>query len=146
MTRRLAASGRYGRVLALDYSERMLTETRRRLREQQVTPMPELCRADVASLPLQTGSVDAVHAGAAMHCWPQLEEGLAEIRRALRPGGVFFATTFYKGAYGVAMADDGGGSFRFFDDEAELVGLLVGAGFPAALLEVRREGRGCAII
>lgn len=147
MTRRLASSGKYGRVLALDYSEAMLGETRRRLREQQVTPMPELYRADVASLPLQTGSVDAMHAGAAMHCWPQLEEGLREIRRALKPGGVFFATTFYQGAYGVPMADDGGGgSFRFFEDEAELVSLFVGAGFPAELLEVRREGRGCAII
>ena len=149
MTRRLLKSGSYKRVLALDYSESMLTETARRVREEKV-PNSEtltLCRADVASLPLQPGSVDAMHAGAAMHCWPQLEEGLQQIRMALKPGGRFFATTFLQGAYGAAMPRQTGGSgFRFFDDEAELTELLVGAGFPRAGVSVRREGRGCAII
>ena len=43
-------------------------------------------------------------------------------------------------------AQTGGGSFRFFEDEAELKGLLVDAGFPADGVSVRREGRGCAVI
>lgn len=29
-----------------------------------------LVRADVSRLPFSSGSVDAVHAGAALHCWP----------------------------------------------------------------------------
>lgn len=29
-----------------------------------------LVRADISRLPIATGSVDAVHAGAALHCWP----------------------------------------------------------------------------
>jgi len=29
-----------------------------------------LVRADVSRLPFASGSVDAVHAGAALHCWP----------------------------------------------------------------------------
>lgn len=29
-------------------------------------------RADVSRLPFSSGSVDAVHAGAALHCWPSL--------------------------------------------------------------------------
>ena len=29
-----------------------------------------LLRADVGRLPFQTGSVAAIHAGAAIHCWP----------------------------------------------------------------------------
>ena len=29
-----------------------------------------LARADIARLPFLSGSVDAVHAGAALHCWP----------------------------------------------------------------------------
>lgn len=29
-----------------------------------------LVRADIARLPFVTSSVDAVHAGAALHCWP----------------------------------------------------------------------------
>ena len=46
-----------------------------------------------------------MHAGAALHCWPRLEDGLREIRRVLAPGGRFFATTFLQGAYGVAIGD-----------------------------------------
>lgn len=29
-----------------------------------------LVRADVSRLPFASGSVDAIHAGAALHCWP----------------------------------------------------------------------------
>jgi hypothetical protein len=29
-----------------------------------------LVRADIARLPFVSGSLDAVHAGAAIHCWP----------------------------------------------------------------------------
>lgn len=148
MTRRLVRSAAYRRVLALDYSEAMLTETARRVREEEVpTEALTLCRADVAALPLQKGSVNALHAGAAMHCWPRLEDGLAQIRAALKPGGRFYATTFLQGAYGAGMPrQSGGGSFRFFESEEELKQLLVDAGFAAADVEVRREGRGCAVI
>lgn len=29
-----------------------------------------LVRADISRLPFVSGSIDAVHAGAALHCWP----------------------------------------------------------------------------
>ena len=35
-----------------------------------------LVRADVARLPFATGTVDAVHAGAALHCWPSPLSGV----------------------------------------------------------------------
>jgi SAM-dependent methyltransferase len=149
MTRRLVKSGEYGRVFALDYSEAMLRETARRVAEEKVsTDALTLCRADVAALPLTPGSIDAMHAGAAMHCWPKLEEGLEQIRAALKPdGGRFFATTFFQESYGPGMPKQtGGSSFRFFKDEAELEQLLIDAGFPAEGVTVRREGRGCAVI
>ena len=79
---------------------------------------------------------------AGRHCWPQLEEGLQEIRAALKPGkGRFFATTFLQGAYGNPVPETGGNAFRFFT-EPELTELLVAAGFPPAGIEVRREGAG----
>lgn len=149
MTRRLVTSGAYERVLALDYSESMLRETARRIAEERVpTDALTLCRADVAALPLRPGSIDAMHAGAAMHCWPRLEEGLKQIKEALKPdGGRFFASTFLQGAYGAAMPAQTGGanSFRFFTLE-ELEQLLLDAGFPKEGLSVRREGQGCALI
>ncbi|AAF18548.1 hypothetical protein; 38642-36701 [Arabidopsis thaliana] len=59
-----------------------------------------LVRADIARLPFLSGSVDAVHAGAALHCWPSPSSAVAEISRVLRPGGVFVATTFiYDGPF-----------------------------------------------
>lgn len=51
-------------------------------------------RGDIGRLPFATGSVDAIHAGAAIHCWPNPQAGMAEISRVLRPGGVFVASTF----------------------------------------------------
>ncbi len=38
--------------------------------------------------------MDAVHAGAALHCWPSPSAAMAEISRVLKPGGVFVASTF----------------------------------------------------
>ncbi len=38
--------------------------------------------------------VAAVHAGAALHCWPNPSAAMAEVARVLRPGGVFVASTF----------------------------------------------------
>jgi SAM-dependent methyltransferase len=151
MTRRLCRAGRYGSVLALDYSEAMLRETSKRFDEEAVPREAlTLCRADAAALPLQSGAVDALHAGAAMHCWPQLEASLAEVHRVLKPGGRFFATTFYKGAMGGSAGGGASqpqpGMMRMFADEGELESLLAQAGFTPELTAVRREGRGCAII
>ncbi|KAM0040077.1 putative methyltransferase type 11, S-adenosyl-L-methionine-dependent methyltransferase [Helianthus debilis subsp. tardiflorus] len=53
-----------------------------------------LVRADIARLPFASSSIDVVHAGAALHCWPSPSAGVAEISRILRPGGVFVATTY----------------------------------------------------
>ena len=51
-------------------------------------------RADIARLPFATGSVRAIHAGAALHCWPNPSAAMAEVSRVLAPGGVFVASTF----------------------------------------------------
>jgi ubiquinone/menaquinone biosynthesis C-methylase UbiE len=167
MSRRLAKEGSAARLISADYSEAMLLETKRRfdeekerkpttpsssssssssLQEEETLPLilPELIRCDVAQLPLKSSSVDGCHAGAAVHCWPQLEEGLAEVARVLKPGGRFFATTFKKGAYGLPRQanSQGGASFRFFE-AAELEALLKAAGFAEANVEL--VGQGCLI-
>lgn len=114
-------------------------------------------RADVGRLPFQDGSLDAVHAGAALHCWPQLQDGLREIERALKPGGRFFATTFETTAYW----PEGPGfdalasfiervqntlpitrAYRFFDPQ-ELEYILRAAGFVEVSVESIRK---CVIV
>ena len=143
-TRRLAkAKHPDTRVIAADYSESMLVETKRRLDEADLSV--ELFRVDVAQLPFNTQSLSAVHAGAALHCWVQLEAGLEEIRRVLKPGAPFFATTFLVGAMGTdslpkAVRDRG---YRFFTVD-ELEKLFVDAGFVDVV--VRKEAPACAVI
>jgi SAM-dependent methyltransferase len=99
-TRRFAGSGEFDHVVASDYSASMMKQTRAYCDENEATAKAvkdgtlSFVKADVGRLPFATGSVDAVHAGAAMHCWPSPSAAVAEISRVLRPGGVFVASTF----------------------------------------------------
>jgi ubiquinone/menaquinone biosynthesis C-methylase UbiE len=38
-----------------------------------------LVRADVSRLPFASGSVDAIHAGAALHCWPSASNAVSDL-------------------------------------------------------------------
>lgn len=106
-----------------------------------------LIRADAARLPFPTGSVDCLHAGAALHCWPRLEAALAEVHRVLKPGGRFYASTFSESLPMVVSqrrGGRGGGGFYLFEDKEEVEGFVRGAGF--GTVEGRKEGRGCVIV
>lgn len=110
-TRRFAKSGKFSGVIAADFSESMLLQTREYLKEDGSlggkTPIT-LLRCDVARLPFETGSVQAIHAGAGIHCWPNPQAALAEISRVLAPGGIFIASTFLVGSapLGEAFGND----------------------------------------
>lgn len=109
-SRKFLASGRFPGVIAADFSESMLREARQYF-DQDTSLDPGkyvLLRADVARLPFTTGSVAAIHAGAAIHCWPNPQAALAEISRVLRPGGIFVASTFLTAAapLGQALGSD----------------------------------------
>ena len=80
-------------VAALDFSKPMLEQTASYLAEEDIEP-PILLRGDAGRLPLPNDSLAVVHAGAALHCWPDPQAAVAEISRVLMPGGVFFASTF----------------------------------------------------
>lgn len=64
-TRRFVKSGQFSFVLALDFSENMLLQTRSYLQEDPQIDADSiaLIRADVCRLPFKTGSVSAIHAG-----------------------------------------------------------------------------------
>ncbi|KAK9270746.1 hypothetical protein L1049_026329 [Liquidambar formosana] len=95
-SRIFAKSGLFSFVVALDFSENMLRECYGFIKQEESFPKENLIlvRADIARLPFVSSSVDAVHAGAALHCWPSPSAAVAEISRVLRPGGVFVATTY----------------------------------------------------
>eukprot|EP00897_Mesotaenium_endlicherianum_P007927 jgi/Mesen1/7162/ME000037S06522 len=95
-TRRFVASGDYPLVIAADFSESMLQQCQEFLREDKALDWRKvaLVRADVARLPFTTGSLAGVHAGAAIHCWPQPASAVAEISRVLQAGGMLVGSTF----------------------------------------------------
>lgn len=97
-SRKFAKSGAYSRVVALDFSENMLRQCYDFIKVDDtiINSNLALVRADVSRLPFSSGSIDAVHAGAALHCWPSPSNAIAEINRILRSGGVFVGTTFLR--------------------------------------------------
>eukprot|EP00884_Botryococcus_braunii_P021550 jgi/Botrbrau1/8079/Bobra.0230s0006.1 len=88
-SRRFAKSGKFSGVIAADFSENMLLQASSFFREDpSISPEQyALLRADVGRLPFRTASLAAVHAGAAIHCWPNPAVAVAEISRVLKPGG-----------------------------------------------------------
>ncbi|ESQ52820.1 hypothetical protein EUTSA_v10016844mg [Eutrema salsugineum] len=98
-SRKFAKSGKYSGVIALDYSENMLRQCNEFIKKDNTFDSSTniaVVRADVSRLPFPSSSVDAVHAGAALHCWPSPTNAIAEICRVLRSGGVFVGTTFLR--------------------------------------------------
>jgi demethylmenaquinone methyltransferase / 2-methoxy-6-polyprenyl-1,4-benzoquinol methylase len=77
----VAARARGADVVGLDFSERMLE--RARLKE----PAIEWVRGDMLELPFDDASFDAVTVGFGVRNVEDLEAGLRELRRVLRPGG-----------------------------------------------------------
>jgi len=158
-TRRLAKSGIYGRVLGCDYSNSMLTEARRRIKaDPELAPKSlktslDLVRLDVGQIPMRTESVDCLHAGAAMHCWPDLDAAASEIYRVLKPGGRYFATTFLSTYFRNVAAMDGQAgmspsqqAFQYFDSVDGLKDLLVRGGFDESKVTIEVLGTSCVVI
>jgi demethylmenaquinone methyltransferase/2-methoxy-6-polyprenyl-1,4-benzoquinol methylase len=76
-----AQRGGAGVVVGLDFAERMLDIARRK------EPAIEWVRGDVLALPFDDGSFDAATVGFGVRNVDDLEAGLRELRRVLRPGG-----------------------------------------------------------
>jgi len=77
----LACERAGGRVVGLDFSERMLERARRK------SATVEWVRGDVLELPFEDGSFDAATVGFGVRNVADLERSLRELRRVLRLGG-----------------------------------------------------------
>ncbi len=144
MTRKFIKSNEYNCIIGGDLSRSMLVEARNRINQEKLdTKNVELIRLNVNNLPFQSNSINGIHAGAALHCYTDLGKSLSEIYRVLKNNGAFYASTFFKDALYVNSNNNG---FYLFKDEKELTQLLHNAGFALNSIQVRREGRACAII
>jgi ubiquinone/menaquinone biosynthesis C-methylase UbiE len=94
-----------------------------------------------------------LHAGAAMHCWPDLNAAVSEIHRVLKPGGRYFATTFLSTYFAnVATMDGQAGmspsqqAFQYFDSVDTLKNLVVEGGFDESKVTIEVLGTACVVI
>jgi len=150
-TRRFVQTGAFRNVVALDYSDSMLQQARAYCEEEMV-PLDNLTfvRADIARLPFPDNSVDGIHAGAAIPCWPSPTAAVAEIARVLKPGATFCGTTFLNPK--LPFVDDdmqalassmmrgvtSRGGFNYWDQRA-LKEVFEGCGMEAVEFDARRQ-------
>ena len=176
------------RLIGADYSDAMLREARQRINTddeiqellynatkngsgaargdnhhhyQENDFIFELVRLDVGMIPMRNNSVDALHAGAAMHCWPEIDRALSEIYRVLRPhGGRYFATTFLSNYFRntqqqFSLSSNNNNNprqqiqdqtFQYFASVDELRALLIKAGFTSHQIQIDVVGTSCVII
>ncbi|CAN5488825.1 hypothetical protein BH10BDE1_BH10BDE1_22890 [soil metagenome] len=71
-------------VVGFDYADRMLAGAQHRFRKEQDI---ELIKADISVLPFANGEFDTVNIANAIHCVPDVDSGLRELRRVLKVGG-----------------------------------------------------------
>lgn len=159
-TRRFASADKYSRVLGCDYSDSMLTEARRRINAEPKLSSKalkktslDLVRLDVGQIPMRNESVDCLHAGAAMHCWPDLDAAAKEIYRVLKPGGRYFATTFLSTYFSMLSSADGAAAsapsqqaFQYFSSVDSLRELLERGGFESEKIQIEILGSACVVI
>ncbi|MBR9860911.1 bifunctional demethylmenaquinone methyltransferase/2-methoxy-6-polyprenyl-1,4-benzoquinol methylase UbiE [bacterium] len=89
-------------VIGVDISEQMLAKGREKLKEEGIKNI-RLQRGDSEELQFEDGSFDAVIVAFGVRNFENLEQGLSEMNRILKPGGVAMILEFSKprGFFGI---------------------------------------------
>ncbi|MEM9987482.1 MAG: ubiquinone/menaquinone biosynthesis methyltransferase, partial [Bacteroidota bacterium] len=74
------------KIIGIDISPQMLAVGREKIAEKKLSGLIELREGDSENLALETDSVDAITVGFGVRNFENLEKGLAEMLRILRPG------------------------------------------------------------
>ena len=143
LRRALAAGGKVGSLIALDPLFSLPG-----LPGRSGAPSPNPVAADEEALPFRDGSLDLVVSALALHLVNDLPGTLIQIRRALKPDGLFLAAllggetlTELRQAFAQAEVEvEGGISPRVapFPDLRDLGALLQRAGFALPVADVER--------
>jgi demethylmenaquinone methyltransferase/2-methoxy-6-polyprenyl-1,4-benzoquinol methylase len=83
-------------VVGIDISEQMLEEGRKKIEKEQLGSKIELLRGDSEAINFSENTFDAVMAAFGVRNFENLEKGLTEMQRVLRPGGQLVILEFSK--------------------------------------------------
>ncbi len=84
------------KIIGIDISEGMLSVGRKKVKKWGLENRIELVKADSENLPFENDSFDAAIVGFGVRNFQSLSNGLSEILRVLKPGGVFYCLEFSK--------------------------------------------------
>ena len=84
------------KIVGIDISEGMLEVGRKKIKQKGLSESIELNLADSENLPFVENNFDAVTVAFGVRNFENLEKGLAEIRRVLKPGGMLVVLEFSK--------------------------------------------------
>ena len=76
-------------IVGLDISEGMLSVGRKKIAAAHLSEKIKMVQADSESLPFEDNSFDAITVAFGVRNFENLEKGLAEILRVLKPNGIF---------------------------------------------------------
>lgn len=84
------------KITGIDISEGMLKVARKKIFKKNLGDKIEFHKADSEKLPFEDNLFDAATVGFGVRNFENLNKGLSEIYRVLKPGGVFFVLEFSK--------------------------------------------------
>lgn len=84
------------KITGIDISEGMLERGREKIRQRKLSDKIELLLGDSENIPFETGTFDAVMVSFGVRNFENLDRGLIEIFRVLKPGGKLVVLEFSK--------------------------------------------------
>lgn len=77
------------KIIGLDLSARMLEVGKQKIKEKKLSEKIEMIQADSENIPFEDNYFDAITVSFGIRNFENLEKGLSEIYRTLKPGGIF---------------------------------------------------------
>ena len=81
-------------IIGMDISEKMLEIGKAKIRKQRLENQIELHFGDAANLPFEDNTFDAITVAFGVRNFEDLDKGLSEIRRVLKPMGLVYILEF----------------------------------------------------
>ncbi|WP_407410374.1 class I SAM-dependent methyltransferase [Methanobrevibacter sp.] len=91
------------KVYGVDYSMDSVKVSREVNRQEIYDGKVEVVHGDVQSLPFDDETFDVVTAFETVYFWPNIEKCFAEVKRVLKPGGIFLIGTESNGSDNIPM-------------------------------------------